>query len=183
MASPASGIVLVRQSAAAAQALAFALTLFTSALLIFLVQPIAGRLLTPLLGGAPAVWNTVMVFFQAALLAGYAYAYAVARLRSLRAQVGVVTQDAVLIRGTVAENIRVGLDGASDEAVRLAARRTQVRRWRRVPQHHAARGFVNHINRLIWQLSIADVANGELYSRSERLIRDANLMVRLVSRA
>ena len=42
-------------------------------------------------------------------------------LRSLRAQVGVVTQDAVLVRGTVAENIRFGLDGATDAAVRDAA--------------------------------------------------------------
>ena len=44
-------------------------------------------------------------------------------LRSLRAQVGVVTQDSVLIHGTIAENIRFGLEGASDEAVRAAARR------------------------------------------------------------
>ena len=44
-------------------------------------------------------------------------------LRSLRAQVGVVTQDSVLIHGTIAENIRFGLEGASDESVRAAARR------------------------------------------------------------
>jgi ABC-type multidrug transport system fused ATPase/permease subunit len=56
-------------------------------------------------------------------------------LRSLRAQVGVVTQDAVLIRGTVAENIRFGLDGASDEAVRLAARRAHAESFiDRLPQ-------------------------------------------------
>jgi ABC-type multidrug transport system fused ATPase/permease subunit len=42
-------------------------------------------------------------------------------LRSLRAQVGVVTQDAVLVRGTIAENIRFGLGGATDAAVRDAA--------------------------------------------------------------
>src|SRR5687767_386266 len=36
----------------------------------------AGKMLLPLLGGAPAAWNTCMVFFQAALLAGYAYAHA-----------------------------------------------------------------------------------------------------------
>src|SRR5436309_15583886 len=35
-----------------------------------------GKLLLPLLGGTPAVWNTCLVFFQAALLAGYAYAHA-----------------------------------------------------------------------------------------------------------
>jgi hypothetical protein len=53
----------------------FTLTLFCSATLLFLVQPMVGKMVTPLLGGTPAVWNTCMVFFQAALLAGYAYAH------------------------------------------------------------------------------------------------------------
>jgi spermidine synthase len=53
----------------------FALTLFVSALLLFLVQPLIARMILPLLGGSPAVWNTCMVFFQAALLAGYLYAH------------------------------------------------------------------------------------------------------------
>jgi SAM-dependent methyltransferase len=55
---------------------AFALTLFVSATLLFLVQPMIGKMLLPMLGGTPAVWNTCMVFFQALLLAGYAYAHA-----------------------------------------------------------------------------------------------------------
>ncbi|HTU18886.1 MAG TPA: hypothetical protein VMG10_12575 [Gemmataceae bacterium] len=55
--------------------LVFAATLFTSALLLFLVEPMIGKMITPLLGGTPAVWNTCMVFFQAVLLAGYAYAH------------------------------------------------------------------------------------------------------------
>ena len=46
-----------------------------SAILLFSVQPLLGKLLLPLLGGSPSVWNTVMVFFQAMLLAGYAYAH------------------------------------------------------------------------------------------------------------
>lgn len=50
-------------------------TIFLGALLLFLVQPMVGRMLLPLLGGVPAVWNTAMVFYQAALLAGYAYAH------------------------------------------------------------------------------------------------------------
>jgi hypothetical protein len=54
----------------------FALTLFVSATLLFLVQPMIGKMLLPMLGGTPAVWNTCMVFFQALLLAGYAYAHA-----------------------------------------------------------------------------------------------------------
>ncbi|MFN7174310.1 MAG: hypothetical protein ACK4MT_06315, partial [Thermaurantiacus tibetensis] len=56
--------------------------------LLFLVQPLVARIALPLLGGAPSVWNTAMVFYQAALLAGYAYAHALQRL-PLRAQAGV----------------------------------------------------------------------------------------------
>lgn len=55
--------------------LLFALTLFVSATLLFLVQLMIGKLLLPMLGGTPAVWNTCMVFFQALLLAGYSYAH------------------------------------------------------------------------------------------------------------
>jgi SAM-dependent methyltransferase len=66
-----------------------AATVFASAGLVFLVQPMAGRLVLPSLGGAPSVWNTSMAFFQAALLAGYAYAHLLQRLRSLRVQVAV----------------------------------------------------------------------------------------------
>jgi len=50
-------------------------TLGLSALLLFWVQPLYARLMLPLLGGAPAVWITAMLFFQAALLAGYLYAH------------------------------------------------------------------------------------------------------------
>jgi hypothetical protein len=53
----------------------YALTLFVSASLLFMVQPLIGKLILPLLGGAPAVWTTCMVFFQAMLMAGYAYAH------------------------------------------------------------------------------------------------------------
>jgi hypothetical protein len=55
--------------------LLFAATLFVSAFLLFLVQPLIAQMILPLLGGTPAVWNTCMVFFQAALLAGYAYTH------------------------------------------------------------------------------------------------------------
>jgi hypothetical protein len=53
----------------------FACTIFLSSCLLFLVQPICAKLLLPTLGGAPAVWNTCMVFFQAGLLLGYCYAH------------------------------------------------------------------------------------------------------------
>jgi hypothetical protein len=53
----------------------FAVTMFVSAALLMMVQPMIGRLVLPLVGGSPAAWNTCMVFFQALLLAGYAYAH------------------------------------------------------------------------------------------------------------
>lgn len=57
----------------------FSLTLFVSAALMFAVQPMYGRMVLPLLGGSPSVWNTVMVCYQVTLLAGYAYAHALSR--------------------------------------------------------------------------------------------------------
>lgn len=67
----------------------FAVTVFVSAGLVFLVEPMIGKLLLPLLGGAPAVWNTSLAFFQVALLIGYAYAHLLQRLPSFKMQVGV----------------------------------------------------------------------------------------------
>ncbi len=58
----------------------FILTLFTSAGLLFMVQPLFGRMAMPILGGAPSVWNVAMVFFQTALLAGYFYAHMLSKL-------------------------------------------------------------------------------------------------------
>ncbi|MBI3412436.1 MAG: hypothetical protein HY040_29305, partial [Planctomycetes bacterium] len=55
----------------------FAFTLFVSAALLFLVQPMIGKMILPRLGGTPGVWNTCMVFFQGVLLVGYAYTHAV----------------------------------------------------------------------------------------------------------
>jgi hypothetical protein len=61
------------------QTLLFGMTIFVSAALLFSVQPLVAKMLLPLLGGTPAVWNTCMVFFQAVLLGGYAYALLVSR--------------------------------------------------------------------------------------------------------
>ncbi|HKG46658.1 MAG TPA: fused MFS/spermidine synthase [Pyrinomonadaceae bacterium] len=71
---------------ATALAPVFALALFTSAALLFWVQPLVAKMLLPLLGGAPSVWNTCMVFFQALLLAGYAYALLLSQRLSLKNQ-------------------------------------------------------------------------------------------------
>ena len=57
-----------------------AVTVFLGSFLLFLVQPLFGRMLLPLMGGAPAVWATALVFFQAALLAGYLWAHLIQRL-------------------------------------------------------------------------------------------------------
>jgi hypothetical protein len=54
-------------------------TLFLSAFLMFLVEPMVAKMLLPVLGGAPMVWNTCVVFFQMMLLVGYGYAYASSR--------------------------------------------------------------------------------------------------------
>ena len=66
----------------------FAASVFVSAALLFSIQPIVAKLLLPLLGGAPAVWNTCMLFFQTTLLAGYIYAFVVTRLK-VRVQLAV----------------------------------------------------------------------------------------------
>src|SRR6185312_3433552 len=60
-------------------AVLFGATLFLSAFLMFLVEPMIARMVLPLLGGAAAVWNTCLVFFQAVLLCGYAYAHGATR--------------------------------------------------------------------------------------------------------
>ncbi len=57
----------------------FTVASFVGSTLLFLVQPLVTKLLTPLLGGTPDVWNTAMVFFQATLLVGYGVAHLTAR--------------------------------------------------------------------------------------------------------
>jgi SAM-dependent methyltransferase/MFS family permease len=57
----------------------YAATIFLSSFLLFLVQPLIARLILPWFGGSAAVWTTCMLFFQALLLAGYAYAHLLER--------------------------------------------------------------------------------------------------------
>src|SRR3954451_9132162 len=56
--------------------------LFLSALLLFAIQPMFTKMVLPRVGGAAAVWSVAMVFFQTALLLGYAYAHLVSRMLS-----------------------------------------------------------------------------------------------------
>ena len=66
--------------------LVFAVTLLISAALLFSIQPMFSKMILPLLGGTPHVWNTAMLFFQVILLLGYAYAHGTSRYLSVKAQ-------------------------------------------------------------------------------------------------
>lgn len=77
-----------------------AAALGSSAALLFWLEPLAGKLLTPLLGGSPQVWVTCLLFFQVVLLAGYAYADVLGRRLSWRRQLlvhGVVLTASALV--------------------------------------------------------------------------------------
>ncbi|MFH1117493.1 MAG: fused MFS/spermidine synthase [Pseudomonadota bacterium] len=67
--------------------LLFTIALCLSAILLFWIQPLFGKMLLPLLGGTPAVWNTCLVFFQSALLMGYLYAHAQRKFVPRRVQI------------------------------------------------------------------------------------------------
>ncbi|MHC4290207.1 MAG: spermidine synthase, partial [Planctomycetota bacterium] len=69
-----------------ATGLVFATTIFLGAFLLFQVQPLIGRFLLPWFGGSPEVWTTCMLFFQVFLLAGYAYAHWLIRIRQTTLQ-------------------------------------------------------------------------------------------------
>ena len=62
----------------------FALTLFLGSFLLFVVEPMVARMVLPVLGGVPMVWNTCVVFFQMMLLVGYGYAYGASKWVDLR---------------------------------------------------------------------------------------------------
>lgn len=66
----------------------YTITLFLSASLLFVVQPMFTRLVVPLLGGSPGVWNAGQAFFQIALLCGYAYAHVSSKWLKSRWQIG-----------------------------------------------------------------------------------------------
>src|SRR5580700_10148049 len=66
--------------------LAYVSTIFLSATLLFLSQPILAKTILPWFGGSAGVWVTCMLFFQVALLLGYLYSYAAIRFLSGGAQ-------------------------------------------------------------------------------------------------
>ena len=62
-------------TATRAPVLAYALTIFLSAFLLFQVQPLMGKMILPWFGGSASVWTTCMLFFQSLLLLGYLYTH------------------------------------------------------------------------------------------------------------
>ena len=84
MTSPDPSVVADRPSASRNRLVLVVYTaaIFVSALLLFSVQPLFTKMVLPRLGGSPAVWSVAMVFFQSLLLAGYAYAHYLMRLRN-----------------------------------------------------------------------------------------------------
>src|SRR5512144_1815125 len=59
----------------AARVALYAITIFLSAFLLFLVQPMIAKIIVPWFGGSSAVWVTCLLFFQLELLLGYFYAF------------------------------------------------------------------------------------------------------------
>ncbi|ADO72471.1 spermidine synthase [Stigmatella aurantiaca] len=110
----------------------YAFTLFTSAFLLFGVQPLVGKFALPWFGGTPAVWTACMLFFQAALLAGYAYAHGLVTRLSPRRQaqvhwgllvlaVGVLAARALLTGSPVAPGLEWRPQGVEGLTGRLLA--------------------------------------------------------------
>ena len=81
-----SGLTHAASVNAVAALAIYTLTMFVSAMLLFLVQPMFAKMVLPLLGGSPAVWNTAIVVYQVMLLAGYCYAHAATRWLGVRRQ-------------------------------------------------------------------------------------------------
>src|SRR5262247_3150031 len=79
-------------------------TLFASAFLLFWCEPMVGKMVLPILGGAASVWTTCVLFFQLMLLAGYLYAHVLGRIK--RRQDQMVLHVAVMIVAFVVLPIR-----------------------------------------------------------------------------
>ena len=80
----------VGSTRASARVWLYGFVVFAAAWLVFWIQPLAVRGVLPVLGGSPAVWNTAMVFFQSALLGGYALAHLLIRRASPAGQLAVL---------------------------------------------------------------------------------------------
>src|SRR5215467_1837565 len=81
--------VAASRSASLNAVLLFAPTIFLSAFLLFCCEPMVGKMMLPLLGGAASVWITCLLFFQLMLLTGYGYAHALEHYLDVRIQVAI----------------------------------------------------------------------------------------------
>jgi hypothetical protein len=95
----------------------YAATIFLSALLLFLLQPMFTKMVLPRLGGAPQVWSVAMVFFQTALLAGYAYAHLLVRRLPLGAGALVHLGVLAIASATLPIAIAKGFDAPPNEGI------------------------------------------------------------------
>src|SRR5688572_7349294 len=85
----------------------YAFAIFLSAALLFAVQPMFTKMVLPYLGGTPGVWSVAMVFFQATLLAGYAYVHLITRWLPPRA--AVIVHLAVMAVATLSLPLAIAL--------------------------------------------------------------------------
>jgi len=74
-----AGLIFVESAKRGGSHYLFLLTILMGSFLLFLVQPMIARMALPRLGGAPSVWNSAMLVYQALLLCGYAYAHRLSR--------------------------------------------------------------------------------------------------------
>jgi len=103
--------------------LLFATTIFTSAFLLFQVQPLISKFILPWFGGSPAVWSTCMLFFQVTLFAGYIYAHLTTQYLSPRWQAGlhIVLLLVAALLLPIAPDDTWKPDGSSSPAFRIVA--------------------------------------------------------------
>ena len=87
--------------------LLFAPTIFLSAFLLFCCEPMVGKMMLPLLGGAASVWITCLLFFQLMLLAGYGYAHVLERYANVRTQM--LVHAAVMVAAALFLPVRFGI--------------------------------------------------------------------------
>lgn len=83
----------------------FCIAIFSSSLLLFLIEPLVGKVFLPKLGGTPQVWNTCMVFFQTIVFVGYLYAHFISSAFRARTQVFIHLAVVALALLTVPVNV------------------------------------------------------------------------------
>ncbi|MGL4974957.1 MAG: hypothetical protein ACRC56_06665, partial [Bosea sp. (in: a-proteobacteria)] len=98
----------------------FISTIFLSAFLLFGIQPLFTKMVLPRLGGSPGVWSVAMVFFQAMLLAGYAYAHVlVSRLGIRRAALTHIALMAIVLALALPIRIAAGFSQPPEQGEAL----------------------------------------------------------------